>query len=216
MDRSIGYALTCVLQAQTHPIRKCHSDPRDMRLVPLHHGHRMHIRISGLSLALVLLAPVLSSLCPAQEPAASSGLIAQLRPTRVETPIAVDGKRNAAIVCPAGDALGELAGRLVQRIGGLTGALLPVVSWDEVTQGVAERHLIVLGNMENNRVALDLYVQHQIACDLLYPGKGGFVVRTVHDPWGRDAMSSCSAAVMSRGWPQRWTHSSSDCIRVEA
>lgn len=142
----------------------------------------MHNRTPGFPLTLVLIAQVLSPRCPAQAPA-RSGSITQLRPTNVQTPIVVDGKPNAAIVCPADDALAELAGRLVQRINGLTGALLPVVSWEEVSQGEADRHLILLGNMANNRVAFDLYVQHQIACDLLYPGKGGFVLRTVHDPW---------------------------------
>lgn len=46
------------------------------------------------------------------------------------------------------------------------------------------RTVIALGNLNNNALLFRLYGQGYTAVDAFYPGAGGFVVHTVHDPWG--------------------------------
>ena len=130
------------------------------------------------------LMPYLAYAQAPEEEAPQERPIMELRPTHVETPIVLDGKANAAIVCPAAQGFAALANKVVRRIRGLTGAELPVVAANDMPGNIRRQHLILLGNMADTPTAFELYVQHYIACDVLYPGDRGFVVRTVHDPWG--------------------------------
>ena len=110
--------------------------------------------------------------------------IMALRPVHVETIIVADASAHASIVCPAGEDFAALADKVARRVRALSGVALPVLTANEAAATTRGRHLILLGNMANNPVEFDLYVQHYTACDALYPGEGGYVVRTVHDPWG--------------------------------
>ncbi|KYH40564.1 MAG: hypothetical protein AYL32_010940 [Candidatus Bathyarchaeota archaeon B26-2] len=46
------------------------------------------------------------------------------------------------------------------------------------------RNLIVLGQMRNNRAVLRLYREHYAFVDDRYPGADGYVLRTIHNPYG--------------------------------
>jgi len=46
------------------------------------------------------------------------------------------------------------------------------------------RTVLALGDLNHNALLFRLYGQGYTAVDAFYPGAGGFVVHTVHDPWG--------------------------------
>jgi hypothetical protein len=46
------------------------------------------------------------------------------------------------------------------------------------------RNLIVLGNRSTNKTIEELYNRFFTLLDLRYPGSGGSVVRTLHNPFG--------------------------------
>ena len=47
-----------------------------------------------------------------------------------------------------------------------------------------DRHLLLLGNVNTNRVVFRLYGYNYTPADDVYPGRGGYLVQTIHDPWG--------------------------------
>ena len=67
----------------------------------------------------------------------------------------------------------------------LGGARVPVLYDDEGTpeELLSGRSIIVLGNMASSRFIRTLYEQWYAFLDLKYPGPGGSVVRTLHDPY---------------------------------
>ena len=132
-----------------------------------------------------ILVVLLAAPCWPQEPADAPRPIEELRPTHPDTPIVVDGQANAAIVVPDTHEMGLVGRRVAARIRSLTGADLPLFTSTDAPSDVRDWQLVLLGNMANNPVLFDLYLQHYTACDLLYPGEGGYVVRSVHDPWGK-------------------------------
>ena len=100
-----------------------------------------------------------------------------------DTMLTEDGRPCAAIVRPADEAYAGPAGEAQERILALSGARLPVVT-DEAVAGVPRKNLILLGNLNTNRVAFRLYGYNYTPADDLYPGRGGYLVQTIHDPWG--------------------------------
>jgi len=97
--------------------------------------------------------------------------------------------KNLCLLTPLADAVivitprpaYEAAAREIQRhIGRL------VIHYDnDVCQGLVERyHVIALGNLCTNKLVERLYYQWYCNVDLGYPGDGGHVVRSIHDPWG--------------------------------
>ncbi|MBI5394400.1 MAG: hypothetical protein HZA91_03800, partial [Verrucomicrobia bacterium] len=131
------------------------------------------------------------NLCTAPEPP-SVRHIEKVKPLFFETPLAADGKPAAAIVAPKRYA--ALAKSLQARIRKLTGVTVPLL--DDATladaqgrwnaDGIARRSgsIIALGNLETNRLLPLLYARFHTAVDAFYPGVGGHVLHTVHDPWG--------------------------------
>ncbi len=87
---------------------------------------------------------------------------------------------------PGGDteAYAALAREIAAAIEAAGGARPALRRADEYTPADREQHLILLGRMNNNRPAYELYVDRRIAADDWFPGPDGFVVRTVTDPWG--------------------------------
>ncbi|PIZ44901.1 MAG: hypothetical protein COY42_13195 [Armatimonadetes bacterium CG_4_10_14_0_8_um_filter_66_14] len=97
-----------------------------------------------------------------------------------DTVLSADGLPKAVIVHPDDAVHQALAKTLAEVIRVAGGANLPTA-----TQAPNEStNLILLGNLSNNPAVVPLYGQHYCATDDLYPGKGGYVLRTIHDPWG--------------------------------
>jgi len=47
-----------------------------------------------------------------------------------------------------------------------------------------KKPILCVGQLANNPLAAALYHNRYVASDDLYPGEGGTILRTVHDPWG--------------------------------
>lgn len=96
-----------------------------------------------------------------------------------------DGKPNVAIVAPASGVYETAAASVQGAIEQRTGVKVPVVSDDSPEAAVPIRgNLIVLGNRSTNRTMNALYDLYYCLVDLKYPGPGGYVLRSVHDPFG--------------------------------
>ncbi|MSS72964.1 MAG: hypothetical protein EXS64_15945 [Candidatus Latescibacteria bacterium] len=98
------------------------------------------------------------------------------------TTLVEDGKAASVIVRPGDVRYAPLAEQVQARLLDLSGAKVPVVTDEEVD--VPKKNLILLGNVNTNRVIFRLYGYNYTAADDLYPGRGGYLVQTIHDPWG--------------------------------
>ncbi|MBT3378244.1 MAG: hypothetical protein HN742_38330 [Lentisphaerae bacterium] len=91
------------------------------------------------------------------------------------------------VLCPGeGEALNEAAlelhGRLRKR--GVAAVLVDHETYDSQHD---PRDIVALGNMVTNRVCESLYLNYYTYEDLAFPGRDGFVVRPLIDPWGTGA-----------------------------
>jgi outer membrane protein assembly factor BamB len=105
----------------------------------------------------------------------------KLKNIYTKTELVGQGKSKITIVVPASGMYDSYGKRIQERIKTLTDVLVPIVS-DEVRPN--KGHLIVLGNRSTNKTISDLYNRYYTLLDLRYPGKGGHVVRTLHNPLG--------------------------------
>jgi len=107
--------------------------------------------------------------------------ITQLKPLYLETSLGKPEKARASIV--AGDEHLVLAEDLREQIEEVSGIRLPIL-----TDGTALEHLnghgnlIALGQYGNNKVLEKLYYRGYLVVDGIQPGKGGYVLETVHNP----------------------------------
>lgn len=103
----------------------------------------------------------------------------------LETKLAGGGKPQAVIVSPGDAAIAACAERLQQRVENLSGVRLPIVRPEAATPtALAHQNAILLGNVCNNRAMLPLYAHLYTPVDDFYPAEDGYLVHTVHDPWG--------------------------------
>ncbi len=96
------------------------------------------------------------------------------------------GRPVSAIVCPDDERYRAPASELQSRIRDLSSADVPVVTDADATTP-PDRNLILLGNVNTNRAVFGLYGYNYTPADDLYPGRGGYLVQTIHDPWGNGA-----------------------------
>jgi len=104
-------------------------------------------------------------------------------------PLVRGGQPVAAIVAPDDDAYQALAQRVQAAVRAASGAELPIIPPEQAlpeawTEG---RSFILLGRLGDSAAVDALYVGHYVCADALYPGEGGYEVRTVHDPYGTGA-----------------------------
>jgi len=103
-----------------------------------------------------------------------------------------DGAR-AVIVSPDRAAYLAQARRIQRAISKLTGTKLPIRLDRELDPWTPPTcNVLLLGNLCSNKMIPPLYAMHYVAADSFYPGRGGYVLRTVHDPWG----NGCNAILM--------------------
>jgi len=122
---------------------------------------------------------------PSPPPKPVAPVYRKLKNLYLDTIIAADGRPEAVIVAPANGLYDSVASALQQRIRKLTGVTVPIVSDDGPAAAVPfQSNLIVLGNRTTNKTIGELYNRFYTLLDLRYPGRGGSVVRTLHNPFG--------------------------------
>lgn len=129
----------------------------------------------------------------AAAPAAPLPEITTLKPLYPETYLARDGAPAALVLW--GDTaelatLGRETAATLSRKTGATIEALPandlVSQWWEINfDRIAGRNIIAIGNINHHRLLAALWGEGYTDEDSMYPGLGGYVVRTVHDPFGR-------------------------------
>ena len=108
-----------------------------------------------------------------------------LKDLHLTTSLVADGQPVCSIVVPAGGRYDALAERVQQAIADITGVRPTILRDTDDGAAVPIRgNLIALGNRSTNRTIEELYNRYYCLLDLRYPGAGGHVVRTLHNPFG--------------------------------
>jgi hypothetical protein len=95
-----------------------------------------------------------------------------------------EGEKPACVIVHPGDAeYSQLAKSLQEAMRERSGLTIPLVPEDKAPK-VPRKNPILLGNLNNNRVLFRLYGYSYTPADHLFPGNGGYLVQTIHDPWG--------------------------------
>lgn len=102
-----------------------------------------------------------------------------------QTTLVRGGRAVAIIVAPADKQWLAVAGALAAAIKHAAGADLPVKPADQVTNDdLRQTTCVLLGNVANNRAMLYPYSHMMMFADGVFPGAGGYELRSVSDPWG--------------------------------
>ncbi len=136
---------------------------------------------------------LLALTCSLMAETAQPPRIQKLKKLFPETPLVRDGRAASFIVLPDKDDLSATVEKLRATIRARTGADLHALRADDLVDEdwridfskVVSSNLIALGNVNNNRLLSVLYGERYVVADSIYPGEGGYVVRTVHDPFAK-------------------------------
>jgi outer membrane protein assembly factor BamB len=102
-----------------------------------------------------------------------------------DTVLVEGGQGRAVVVVPPDPAYRALAEKIARRVEELSGARLAIISPEAATpRELARVNSIVLGNVCNNRALLPLYALLYTPVDDFFPSADGYLVHSVHDPWG--------------------------------
>ena len=111
--------------------------------------------------------------------------IRAMRDLCIDTELVSGGGVRCVIVAPSDGRYHDAVRRVQQAVKRRVGVELPLRSDDcEPGEVLKTTHVIAVGNMATNRFVRSLYYQYYTYLDLWYPGKGGRVVRSLHDPFG--------------------------------
>ncbi|MBN1344155.1 MAG: PQQ-binding-like beta-propeller repeat protein [Phycisphaerae bacterium] len=109
------------------------------------------------------------------------------RDYHITTRLVDGGKAQCVIVSSRRrESYAGIARQIQGKIKSLTGVAPDVVDADDATPEdiLGRAGAIVLGNLVTSRFVEALYWQWYTLLDLWYPGPGGYVLRTLHDPYG--------------------------------
>ena len=116
--------------------------------------------------------------------AQESRKITKLKDLCIETMLVADGKPQAVIVAPAGERYGDAIRTIQGAVRKCAGVELPVRRDGVDPEALLkEQNVVALGNMATNPFVEHMYRQWYVLLDLKYPGKGGHVVRSLHNPY---------------------------------
>lgn len=122
---------------------------------------------------------------PPPPPAPVPPQYARLKDLHLAIPLVSGGKPSAAIVMPASGCHKTAAIEIQRALQQRTGVEVPIVCDDSAQARVPiKSNLIVLGNRSTNKTLNGLYDLYFCLVDLKYPGPEGYVVRSVHNPFG--------------------------------
>jgi len=107
------------------------------------------------------------------------------KPLFLDTPLVKDGAANAVILCPEGAEWQQVASDLQAAVAEKLNVTLPIQDATQITdEAMRDTQIIALGAISNNRRLLYLYSHQYTYADDYYPGPDGYVVQSIHDPWG--------------------------------
>mgnify|MGYP005835948075 CR=1 FL=1 len=139
--------------------------------------HVAGIRLTGFALAAGMALAAAADIPP----------LPPLKPYSLAVPLVREGRPQAVIVAPQTETFQALAARLNARLKELTGAALPLRAPQTLSDSdYASLNMVLLGNFADNPAVVPLYLQHYVMADDVWPGDGGYELRTVHAPWGGD------------------------------
>ena len=109
----------------------------------------------------------------------------EAHPLQRQTPLLEKGALQIAIVAPSDPAWQAVATELAAGLEKALGQKPPVAAGDgpEALKPPAT-HVVLLGNVGNNRAMLYPYSHYMMTADGNFPGVGGYELRTLSDPWG--------------------------------
>jgi len=110
--------------------------------------------------------------------------ITRLKDMCLITTLVREGQAEAQIVAPEDDACLEAARSIQARVREVSGVDLAIRREAEAGEGPQAWHTVAVGNLSNNAVIRALYRRWYTLVDRSHPGRGGYVLQTVHDPWG--------------------------------
>lgn len=109
----------------------------------------------------------------------------ELMPLNLDTELVRDGQAQA-VICHADEPAWNQAAQAIQNaVRQATGVELPLMSevdcrWPD--EGPA--NVILVGHLDNNRIVARLYHNFFVCLDQQYTGPEGYVIRSIHDPFG--------------------------------
>ncbi|MBN1346346.1 MAG: VCBS repeat-containing protein [Phycisphaerae bacterium] len=115
-----------------------------------------------------------------------------------ETRVVVEGKAAAVVLHPDSAEGRAAAGAVVAMIREKTGVAIPARVGTERDRQ-PETTAILVGNVETNPAMLLLYARYMTPVDAVCPGKGGWLVHTVFDPFGKGVGAVVVGASDSEG-----------------
>ncbi len=111
-------------------------------------------------------------------------------------PLIAGGQATCVVICPAEkNGWPALAERVADAVTALGASDVPIVldtsavpeRLGSVRPDLQARNLILLGDLNTNRAFFPLYANYYTYCDARYPGRDGYVLRTIVRPFGRKA-----------------------------
>jgi hypothetical protein len=111
--------------------------------------------------------------------------VTEPKPLYPDTTLVEDGEARAVIVAPGEAEWAPFTAEVAAAIEAATGVALPIITSDDASEErLAATNAIVIGSIANNRALLYPYSHQLTFADGVYPGDGGYELRTVPDPWG--------------------------------
>lgn len=110
--------------------------------------------------------------------------ITKLKDLCLETVLAEQGAPKAVLAIDPSKRYLALAEYIQEKVKECAGAVLPILADASPGEALKGAHVIALGNMATNPFIETLYRRYYTYLDLYYPGKGGYDLRTLHNPYG--------------------------------
>ncbi|MGE4565949.1 MAG: hypothetical protein AB7F32_13825, partial [Victivallaceae bacterium] len=125
----------------------------------------------------------------------------------------VKNGKPAAVIVTGGAGHQEMARAINRAIREKTGVELPVFNADSPQGQSRSQNRILLGNAHDNPAIANLYFRHYVILDSRYPGRGGDLVRTLHNPFA-DGLNVVFAGGSDADGHRRSAEKLADAIRA--
>lgn len=125
---------------------------------------------------------------------ASAQSLPERKPFVLDTVIVDHSRANAVIVAPESSEYHSLAMKVQAAVRKASGVDIPIRSdalfahiRGELKGSFPATHIILIGNQASSGLVTYLCYMGYCIVDTSYPGTGGYLVKTIHDPWGTGA-----------------------------